>query len=386
MKLVPSSDLMKLKINFPKGLFLVGFTDTLGNGFSAAFWFLIAGFLLPEEYGQISYVIGIASLISMATLFGTQNTLVVYNAKNIKLNSTFNTISMLGGLLALVVVGIFQNRLDVGFLILGYILSILGSGYILGKKNYKDYTKLVLSQKILTFVLGIGFYFAFGPESIIIALALTYVGYSYIVYRGFRDSTFNLSLLKEKLGFVINNYAISVSTALDGQIDKLIIAPILGFVLLGNYSLALQVVTILFVIPGIVFKYTLSHDATGNRNKKLKMYTILIGVVTCILTIILAPLVIPSLFPKYDDLVPAIQIMSIDVIPATIAIFYVSKLLGMEKSKYILIGKLSKISTFVIGFVILGLTYGIIGLAISFVLAQTVEVLIYLSLRKKIPD
>ena len=189
---------MKLKINFPKGLFLVGFTDTLGNGFAAAFWFIIAGFLLPEEYGQISYVIGIASLISMVTLFGTQNTLVVYNAKNIKLNSTFNTISMLGGLLALVVVGIFQNRLDVGFLILGYILYILGSGYILGKKNYNDYTKLVLSQKILTFVLGIGFYFVFGPESIIFALALSYIGYSYIVYRGFRDSTFNFSLLKER--------------------------------------------------------------------------------------------------------------------------------------------------------------------------------------------
>ena len=109
---------MKLKINFPKGLFLVGFTDTVGNGFSALFWFLIAGFLLPEEYGQISYVLGIAALISMVALFGTQNTLVVYNAKNVKLNSTFNTISMLGGLIALTIVGIFQNRLDVGFLII----------------------------------------------------------------------------------------------------------------------------------------------------------------------------------------------------------------------------------------------------------------------------
>ena len=66
---------------------------------------------------------------------------------------------------------------------------------------------------------------------------------------------------------MINNYWINVSGAVGGQIDKLIIAPILGFALLGNYSLALQVVAILFVIPGIVFKYTLSHDATGIRNK-----------------------------------------------------------------------------------------------------------------------
>lgn len=377
---------MKSKINFPKGLFLVGFTDTVGNGFSALFWFLIAGFLLPEEYGQISYVLGIAALISMVALFGTQNTLVVYNAKNVKLNSTFNSISMLGGLIALIIVGIFQNRIDVGFLIIGYILHILGTGYILGKKNYNDYAKLVLLQKFLTFALGIGFYFAFGVESIIFALALTYVGYVYIVFRGFRDSKFNLSLLREKIGFIINNYVVSISTALDGQVDKLIIAPILGFVILGNYSLALQVVTILFVIPGIVFKYTLSHDATGNRNKKLKTYTIILSVITCVLTIILAPILIPSLFPKYEEAVPAIQIMSIDVIPATIAYFYMSKLLGMEKSKFVLIGKLSKVTTFVIGFLILGLTFGIVGLAISFVLAQTIEVLIYFSLRKKISD
>ncbi len=40
MKLVLSSDFMKLKINFPKGLFLVGFTDTLGNRFCDS-WFNI---------------------------------------------------------------------------------------------------------------------------------------------------------------------------------------------------------------------------------------------------------------------------------------------------------------------------------------------------------
>ena len=160
----------------------------------------------------------------------------------------------------------------------------------------------------------------------------------------------------------------------------------MGFTILGNYSLALQVVTVLFVIPGIVFKYTLSHDASGNRNKKLKTYTIILSIITCVITIILAPTVIPSLFPKYEEVVPAIQIMSIDVIPATIAYFYMSQLLGMEKSKFVLIGKLSKVTTFVTGFLILGLTFGIVGLAISFVLAQTIEVLIYFCLRKKFSD
>tara|TARA_B100000686_G_C16800964_1_gene986023 strand:- start:1119 stop:2264 length:1146 start_codon:yes stop_codon:yes gene_type:complete len=374
---------MKFKTNLPKGLFFVGFTDTIGNGFSAIFWFLIAGFLLPEEYGEISYIIGIATLVSMVTLFGAQNTIIVYNAKNVKLNSTFNSISLLGGTAALVVIGFIENRFDIGFLIIGYILHVIGVSILLGKKNYSLYSKLILLQKFLTFVLGLGFYFIFGVEGIIFGLALSYIGYSYIIVKGFQDSQFNLSLLKQKIGFILNNYVISITAALDGQIDKLIIGPILGFAILGNYSLALQIVVLLYLIPSIVFKYTLSHDAVGQANKKLKIYTILISISVCIITIIISPYVIPSFFPKYEDVVLIVQIMSLDVIPGTIALLYTSKLLGIEKSKYVLIGKLSKTSVFVIGFIVLGSYYGIIGVAISFVLSQIVELIIYLSIRKK---
>ena len=169
---------MKFKNNLPKGLVLVGMADTIGNGFSAFFWLLIASLLLPEEYGQISYILGIAGMVSMLALFGTQNTVIVYNAKNVLLNSTFNTISILSGLIGLVVVGIITGRIDTGFLIIGYIMHVLGTGYILGKKNYNYYVTLVILQKFLTFALGIGFYFMFGPESLITALALSYIGYS----------------------------------------------------------------------------------------------------------------------------------------------------------------------------------------------------------------
>ena len=55
----------------------------------------------------------------MIALFSTQNTIVVYNAKNVKLNSTFNTISLVGGIIGLIAIGIIQNRLDTGFLIIG---------------------------------------------------------------------------------------------------------------------------------------------------------------------------------------------------------------------------------------------------------------------------
>ena len=374
---------MKFKNNLPKGLVSVGVADTIGNGFSALFWLLIASFLLPNEYGELSYFIGIAGIISMVALFGTQNSIVVYNAKNVNLNFTFNTISILVGLIGLIVIGLIANRFDVGFLIIGYIMHILGTGYVLGKKKYNYYVMLVILQKFLTFTLGLGFYFTFGSQSLLIALALSYVGYSFVIIKGFQDSTFNLTLLKEKIKFISNNYMLSISTGLNTQIDKLLIGPILGFAILGNYALALQIVTVLFIIPGIVYKYTLSHDASGIRNKQLKKYTIIFSIITCILTIIFAPVIIPEFFPKYENVTFAIQIMSVGVIPSTIVIFYTSKLLGMEKNKLVLIANLIQTLVLITGLIILGHIFGIEGLAFSFLLSQIVEFLIYFSMRKK---
>ena len=65
--------------------------------------------------------------------------------------------------------------------------------------------------------------------------------------------------------------------------------------------------------------------------------------------------------------------MSICVIPATVGQIYYSKLLGSEKSRTILIGRIISISSFLTGILLLGLTYGIIGVAIAFVLSSTLQ-------------
>ena len=47
----------------------------------------------------------------------------------------------------------------------------------------------------------------------------------------------NFEILKTKFSFVTSNYLYDLSSAANHQIDKLIIAPIFGFALLGNYYL-----------------------------------------------------------------------------------------------------------------------------------------------------
>ena len=84
------------------------------------------------------------------------------------------------------------------------------------------------------------------------------------MYISLRTNNFNFKFLKEKSGFIANNYSLDMISAVGGQIDKLMIVPLFGFGLLGNYYLGLQVVSILGIIPGVIFTYILPQDASGS--------------------------------------------------------------------------------------------------------------------------
>ncbi len=374
----------KEKIFGHKDLVSIGSANLLGNGISAIFWFSLASLINPEEYGQIHYFLAIAGMAQLLSLISTTNALQVYVAKNIKIHSTLFFISIIAGIVSSLVVFLFFSRTDTSLLVLGYIIFELSNGFLLGKKLFSNYAKFFLTQKILTVIFGFGLYFTFGVDGIIFGLVLSYVPYIWILVNEFRNTRIDFSLLKPRKGFLINNYGINISSAVGGQMDKLIIAPILGLELLGNYSLAMQFAVILMLLPTTVFKYLLTQDSSGKNTKNLKKNTIFASVGLATFGIVILPMIIPILFPNYIDTVIAIQIISVAIIPGTIGIFYDSKLLSIEKSKFLVIGKGIGLFTMISGFVILGPIYGIIGLAVTLVVSSCLQTLVVIIASKTI--
>jgi O-antigen/teichoic acid export membrane protein len=374
----------KEKIFGHKDLVSIGSANLLGNGISAIFWFSLASLINPEEYGQIHYFLAIAGMAQLLSLISTTNALQVYVAKNIKIHSTLFFISIIAGIVSSLVVFLFFSRTDTSLLVLGYIIFELSNGFLLGKKLFSNYAKFFLTQKILTVIFGFGLYFTFGVDGIIFGLVLSYVPYIWILVNEFRNTRIDFSLLKPRKGFLINNYGINISSAVGGQMDKLIIAPILGLELLGNYSLAMQFLVILLLLPTTVFKYLLTQDSSGKNTKNLKKNTIFASIGLAVFGIVVLPMIIPILFPNYIDTVIAIQIISVAIIPSTIGIFYDSKLLSIEKSKFLVIGKGIGLFTMISGFVILGPIYGIIGLAVTLVVSSCLQTLVVIIASKTI--
>ena len=356
-----------------KSISQIGISDIIGSGIAAFFWFYLATLLDVEAYGELHYFIAIAGFAYIISMVGTRDVVIVYVSKKIKITPILFLLSLSAGTVAAVVILGFFYRIDIAFLVLAFIINDLAVGYILGKKLFKSYAKYIITQKTLTLALGLGFFYIFGVEGIIFALALSYIHFAIFIFRGFREEKIDSSLLASRSRFIITNYSLNLFGSFRNHLDKIIIAPILGLTLLGNYALALQFWAILILFSNIIFRYILTHDASGNPNKKLKLFTFLSSIVIAIFGITILPLIIPEFFPKYTGTVNAIQIMSICVIPATVGQIYTSKLLGAEKSRTLIFARTISASSFLIAMLLLGLTYGITGVAAAFVLSSTLQ-------------
>jgi len=369
-----------------KELATLGSGDVIGSVLSAIFWFYLASQIKPDAYGEIHWFLGIAGIFSYIALFGTINTITVYSAKNVKIQATLYLISLIAGaVLSLIIIIVFPAfyEIDSGVLVIAYIINTLALGDLLGRKLYSTYSKYVLTQKALTLGLGLAFFYYFGYEGILFALSLSYVFYIKRIFIIFREQKINFNLVKERIGFITNNYMVFLLAGFNGQIDKIIIAPLLGFALLGNYSLALQAITIMMTFSAIFYKYILPQDSTGKNTKNLKIFAIIVSVSISLVGIFLGPILIEVFFPAYLEAKDAIQIMSIVIAPSTIALIFESQFLGSEKSRVVLIGAIISLVILTGGMIILGLNFGIIGLAWSLIIATIAKMVFLLIMHYK---
>ena len=352
-----------------KNISYLGSSNFIASAIAAIFWFYIASEIEPEEFGMLHYFISIASLASNIALFGTQNTITVFTAKKKQLLSTLYFISLLIGLASTAVIIIFIDRLDTSLLLFGFIISALVNGKLIGDRNFSKYFLLIITQKLSILVFGLSFFYFLGSEMIIYGLALSFSVYLYNIYKEFKTAKINFSLLKKNISFIFSNYFTSLTSGISSSMDKLIIMPLLGAVVVGNFSLALQVFSIMLIFPTIIFKYLLPHDALKSDNKKVKQFSILITSLISFLGFFIAPILVSELFPKYTDASDAIQILSLSLVPNTITTLYASKFLAIEKSKYVLFSALFLNLILVVGIFVLGPLWGITGIAIAYTLS-----------------
>lgn len=361
-----------------KDLTSLGIANIVSSAISALFWFYLAALLGEENYGEISYFIAIAVIAGVFSSIGSGYTTIVYTAKNVNIMPALSVLSItISAITAAIIYLLFQN-IAVSLYVIGYVIFQIVQAEMLGKKNYKTYSKITILQKILLVTLAIPIYFVMDSHGIILGFALSFLPFLFIIIIKIKKNGVDFSVLKSRFGFMMNSYGVDICKVLSGNIDKLIIAPMLGFALLGNYHLGIQFLILLSILPGIVLQYTLPHDASGTINTQLKKITVLASTIFAVIGVFISPIIIPYFFPQYDEAVIVIQIISIAVIPRSISYIFISKFLGIEKSKFVMMAIIVYIATQIPAIILLGDLYGIFGIAASLVLAETTQAIFLL--------
>ena len=355
-----------------KGLALIGSADIIGNAISAIFWLVIASLLLVEEYGEISYFLAIASL-GICCVVGSPEALMVFSTKHQKIIPTLLLLTLIFTVIASLIAFVIIQRFEIIFLIFSFIILEVSITLLVGKKLYAKYSKFLLTQKILQFAIGIGLYFSLGVNGVLIGIALANFSLIPIFYKELRYYKIDLSLLKPKKEFIINNQIIYLISVFRRDIDKIIVVPILGFTVLGNFALTLQFFTIMMIISSISYKYLLPKDVSGEKNVKLKKFLILFSIIIAFSGFVFSPFFIENFFIKFSESIIPIQIASFAVIPTTISVILFSKILALEKSRFLIVANSVQLCVILIATIFLGILYGIIGVTIAFVLGNTIH-------------
>jgi len=361
-----------------KNISSIGFADIFGSAISGLFWIFLAGLLGAENFGEVGYYISIATIATSLSFIGGPNAITVLVAKKMKIESTIYVISISASIVSALVLYLSFSNIGMSVYVVGAVMYNLGVSELFGRKLYKKYSIYFISQKILFVIFSLILYYILGPEGVLVGIGLSFLPFFIRIYRGFKDTPLNFHLLKTKGKFLLNNFLLDLSYILDAQIDKLIIGPFFGFTIFGNYYLAIQVLHMLAIIPEVVKKYTLPEDSTGRNTTKIKLLTILFSVVLALMGIFIAPKIIPIFLPEYNMSLDVIPIISLSIIPTTIATLIASQYLAHEKIGYLVITSIISIIILIIGIFSLGEMFGIVGLAYSLVISDTSRVLLLL--------
>ena len=337
-----------------------------------------------EQYGEVSYYIAIAGIASTISFLGLGNVVIVYTAKGEKIQPPTFVIGVISSVIAVIAVFLIFSQIGISLYVLGYVIFSLATAEILGKKQYRNYSTYLVTQKILMVGFALFFYYYIGLEGVILGIGLSFFPYFTRIYKSLRKGKLDFSLIRPRIGFIMNSYVLDLTRTFSGYTDKLIVAPLFGFAILGNYQLGIQVLAILTILPGIVYQYILPRDSSGDSNKKLKKLTITVSIILAGLGFILAPIILPILFPKFTEAIEVIQIVSISVIPSTINLMYISKFLGNELSKIVLIGSGVFLSVQIVSIFILGELMGVNGVAMALVLGASAEAIFLVTVNKVI--
>jgi len=325
------------------------------------FYLLFAALLDPETYGELNVIIALAGTFSVISRFGLNHTLQVYRAKgNSDLSNQISTLFIITTSAAALILLYFDVLAAV--LCVAMSFFVINIQNLLGLKQYKNFMLQSILKSSVIVIIPLLLYFVFEIQGIVLGMIIS----NFLASIPFLNNLKIKSIrgLKNYYKVIIHNFGVDANVALPVMVDKLLIAPLFGFFIVGIYQFNLQILLALSVLPGILYSFLLSEESSGKSHRKISYLVISGSIGVVIAVIFFAPIFVDEFFPRYTDGIFSLQILVVSLIPLSFTSIFNAKLMARESTK-IGFSAIIRIASLLILITFLGDLYGLVGLSFA---------------------
>ncbi len=367
-----------------KNLSILGSGQVIVILLGMIFYFGFAYILGPEKYGNVIYLISIATIIPTFSKFGLSLSVITFVAKKeIELEKSANLLAFVVALITSLIIVL----IDPFVALLAFSVSIfqMQIGNYLGQKKYKIVSMSTVGRSALWIVLSFSLYFMIEIPGILLGMAIGNFALSFNYLKSLKNKGWNFSKLKSKSKIILQNFGVHLQQTIPNHVDKLVIVPLFGFYTTGIFHFAVQVLIAIELLTLVLHRFLLAEQSSEEISKRFIYLASLTAAVIILAGIFLAPIIIENLFSEYESSISAVQMIVFGVIPL-ICIAILNAKLQVLESNLVGYGVVVRIGANLVLIPILGGLMGIIGLVmanlISLVLLTIFLLILYSRIRR----
>jgi len=327
------------------------------------FYFGFAYLLGPEKYGNLAYVISIATIVPTFSRLGLSLSVITFIAK--KENELEKSANILVFVTAIITSSVLAI-IDPFMALLAFSFSIfqMQIGNYLGQKKYKIVSISTVGRSAVWIVAAVSLYLVMGIPGILLGMTIGNFAFSFNYLRSLKLKDWSFYKFKRKFKTILQYFGVEVQQIIPNQVDKLVIVPLFGFQTTGIFHFAIQVLIAIELLTLVLHKFLLAEQSSEKISKRFILLVSLTSTVIILAGIFLSPIIIENLFTEYKSSISAVQLVVIGIIPL-ICIAILNAKLQVLESNLVGYGVIVRIGTNLALIPLLGGLMGVIGLVIS---------------------
>ena len=279
-----------LNRDFLKMTALIGTANATGQALAFLFMIVVAKIMTKEDFGEVRYVLSVATLAATVVAAGLPSSMTRFLAKhnkNKEMQNTYFTNILILFVMFLIITEfgasfIFIDKPIILLVIVGYSIPLIYMGVLRGLMQYKKFSLMSILRNLFKFLFLFILLFFSIVTDIYVLLIYAFGGWAAILVLeayfsskiNFKSKTISIPIMKEIVSFSIPVFITTFAFSLIIQSPIIILRWFGSYTDIAVYSTAYTITSIYAFVPFAVLTITMPKIASLSKTEdRMKTFT-----------------------------------------------------------------------------------------------------------------